>query len=60
MASDGILVEGLGFAYGERTALTGVDLTVSPGEVVGLLGRLSASRWSSHQEHPKRFVHSLL
>ncbi len=38
MASDGIVVEDLGFAYGERTALTGIDLTVTPGEVVGLLG----------------------
>ncbi len=29
---------GLGFAYGERAALEGVDLDAEPGEIVGLLG----------------------
>jgi iron complex transport system ATP-binding protein len=38
MASDGIVVEGLGYAYGERVALESVDLRVEPGEIVGLLG----------------------
>lgn len=38
MASEGIVVEGLGFAYGERVALDAVDFRVEPGEVVGLIG----------------------
>jgi iron complex transport system ATP-binding protein len=38
MASDGIVVEGLGFAYADRPTLAGIDLTVAPGEIVGLIG----------------------
>jgi len=41
MASDaGVQIEtrDLGFAYGSRSVLVGVELTAAPGEVVGLLG----------------------
>ncbi|MEE8411221.1 MAG: ABC transporter ATP-binding protein [Acidobacteriota bacterium] len=38
MASDGIVVEGLGFAYADNPTLAGIDLTVAPGEIVGLIG----------------------
>jgi len=38
MASDGIAVQGLGFAYADRPTLAGIDLTVAPGEIVGLIG----------------------
>ncbi|NIM00509.1 MAG: heme ABC transporter ATP-binding protein [Acidobacteria bacterium] len=38
MASDAIEVGGLSFAYGNRPALEGIDLTVAPGEIVGLIG----------------------
>jgi len=31
-------IRGLGFAYGRREVLRGLDLTIRPGEVVGLLG----------------------
>ncbi len=38
MASDGIVVERLGFAYADQPTLEGMDLTVAPGEIVGLIG----------------------
>jgi iron complex transport system ATP-binding protein len=38
MASDGIAVERLGFAYADRPTLEGIDMTVAPGEIVGLIG----------------------
>jgi len=38
MASDGIFVDGLGFAYADRATLSDVGLTVAPGEIVGLIG----------------------
>ena len=39
-ATAGAAIEtaGLGFAYGDRTTLDGIDLRVEPGKVVGLLG----------------------
>lgn len=33
-----LIVEGLGFAYGQRTVVSDVDLSVSPGELVAILG----------------------
>ena len=33
-----IQAKGLSYAYGERTALSGINLRVSPGEIFGLLG----------------------
>ncbi|MEQ7155364.1 ABC transporter ATP-binding protein [Brevundimonas aurifodinae] len=39
MTIDPVLsVEGLGFAYGARTVLSDIDLTVDPGELVAILG----------------------
>jgi ABC-2 type transport system ATP-binding protein len=37
-ASPAVAIEGLTHAYGSRTALSGVDLVVAPGAVVGVLG----------------------
>jgi iron complex transport system ATP-binding protein len=38
MGSEGIRIEGLSFAYGDRPALSDIDLTVKSGEIVGLIG----------------------
>jgi branched-chain amino acid transport system ATP-binding protein len=40
----GLEVEGLSVAYGSAVVLTGVDLQVGPGEVVGLVGRNGAGK----------------
>jgi branched-chain amino acid transport system ATP-binding protein len=40
----GLQVEGLSVAYGRAIVLTGVDLQVGPGEVVGLVGRNGAGK----------------
>jgi ABC-2 type transport system ATP-binding protein len=40
----GIEAEGLGKRFGGRTAVTGMDFTVSPGEVFGLLGPNGAGK----------------
>ena len=39
MPAPALAVDGLGFDYGEQTALEGVTFAVGPGERVGLLGR---------------------
>ena len=33
-----VATRGLDFSFGERKVLAGIDLTVAPGEVVGLIG----------------------
>jgi ABC-2 type transport system ATP-binding protein len=43
-ADDAVRVRGLRKAYGERTALDGVDLTVTRGEVLALLGPNGAGK----------------
>src|SRR3954454_3608516 len=43
-SEDAVRVRGLRKAYGERTALDGVDLTVARGEVLGLLGPNGAGK----------------
>jgi len=40
----GLRVEGLSVAYGSAVVLTGVDLQVGPGEVIGLVGRNGAGK----------------
>ena len=38
------MTEGLGRRYGETEALSGLDLTVAPGTVLGLLGHNGAGK----------------
>ena len=39
-----LVVEGLGVRYGNVTALDGIDITVSPGQIVGLIGANGAGK----------------
>lgn len=40
----GIEVKGVGFRYGNRTILRGVDLKIAPGEMIGLVGHSGSGK----------------
>lgn len=40
----GIEVKGVGFRYGNRTILRGVDLQIAPGEMIGLVGHSGSGK----------------
>lgn len=44
MAPPAVRVENVGYCFGERVAVNGVDLTVQAGEIFGLLGPNGAGK----------------
>jgi ATP-binding cassette subfamily B protein len=40
----GIEIRGAGFRYGNRTVIRGVDLTIAPGEMIGLVGHSGSGK----------------